>query len=356
MSTTNRLADAISGDAGTPLFVPDLTLWFEWHQRAGTLPGRWADYGLREISLDLGVPVWHVHRPWARTWAFPVTEHQTESVRTVEYQTSRGVLTARWIVGPDGDWWQSEYPVKTEADLGPLDEISAGLSYQLASTKIEEQIENVGENGALAIELPMRPYSFLLHSFLGWTDGLMLAMMNEERITEHCGVIETAQHELEVRLATLPGRVLLSPDNLDASFLSPSVFEREMSDSYTRLAALARDHGKATTVHIGGMIRPLLGALSDTGVHCLEGICGPPQSDASLSEARSQTNDRTVLWGGIPQDALLDGYDRAQFEALVGETRKEAEAAGNCIVGIADRVPVEAEVERIEWIAEYFGS
>ena len=356
VNNAERLTAAIFGDDGATLFVPDLTQWFEWHRKAGTLPDRWSALGLPEISVDIGVPAWQVHRPWVRRWGFPVTEQQTDSVRTVEYRTARGVLTARWIVGPDGDWWQSEYPVKTEEDLVSLGEIAAGLTFELASAGMSGQIVEVGDKGVAAIELPMRPYSYLLHNFLGWTEGLMLAMMNEERITELCGIIEAKQRELESQLASLPGQVLLSPDNLDASFLTPPVFEREMADSYGRLASLARDNGKATTVHIGGMVRPLLGLLADSGVHCLEGICGAPQSDASLLDARSQTHGRTVLWGGIPQDAVLEKHARARFEALVDETRKEAEATGQCIVGIADRVPVEADMERIEWIAEQFRS
>jgi hypothetical protein len=32
----------------------------------------------------------------------------------------------------------------------------------------------VGEEGILAIEIPRRPYSDLLHEFLGWSEGLFL--------------------------------------------------------------------------------------------------------------------------------------------------------------------------------------
>ena len=40
-------------------------------------------------------------------------------------------------------------------------------------------------------------------------------------------------------------------------------------------------------------------------VDCVQGICGPPQGDSTLAEARGLCNSALGLWGGIAQDFLL---------------------------------------------------
>ena len=66
----------------------------------------------------MGVPIWLPAQPWRReTPGVEVTTVQDDQERVITAKTSKGTLVARWVVGPDGDWWQSEYPVKTAEDL-----------------------------------------------------------------------------------------------------------------------------------------------------------------------------------------------------------------------------------------------
>ena len=46
---------------------------------------------------------------------------EQDGQRVVRSQTPAGELVARWTLGPDGDWWQMEYPVKGVADRVPVD-------------------------------------------------------------------------------------------------------------------------------------------------------------------------------------------------------------------------------------------
>jgi uroporphyrinogen-III decarboxylase len=87
-------------------------------------------------------------------------------------------------------------------------------------------------------------------------------------------------------------------------------------------------------------------------VDAIQGICGPPQSDASLSEARRIVGPEVALWGGIPQDAVLDTYRSAQFEAAVAQALEESAGDKRIILGVADRVPADADMERLRAIPE----
>jgi hypothetical protein len=149
----------------------------------------------------------------------------------------------------------------------------------------------------------------------------------------------------------LPGAVVFSPDNLDGQFVSPRTFDRHLADSYRRTAEVLHAAGKQLMVHVGGPIRYLLASLAAAGVDGIEGIAGPPQSNATLAEAREVGGPGLTLWGGIPQDFLLNTYDPTAFEASVRQAAHEAQGDGRMILGVADRVPVNAELDRLKSIA-----
>jgi hypothetical protein len=141
--------------------------------------------------------------------------------------------------------------------------------------------------------------------------------------------------------------LVFSPDNLDGQFISPRFFDQHLAPSYSRSTGMLHDHGKGLLVHVGGPIRSLLAPLAQSGVDGLEGICGPPQSDATLLEARELVGDDLVLWGGLPQGYLQEAYDIGTFEAAVGNVVRQAVEDERLIVGVADRVPVDADIERL---------
>ena len=209
--------------------------------------------------------------------------------------------------------------------------------------------EDVGEDGVIALELPMRPYSEILHAFLGWSEGLMLfAGDGRPALLEMLAVLEDKVQALVDQVAALSGDLLLAPDNLDGQYISPRVFREHFAGSYRRTVEAAHRYGKPLVVHVGGPIRRILPLLAEAGVDGVEGIAGPPQSDATLAEARQLAGPGITLWGGIPQDLLQDIHAQEAFEAGVAEALRQAAGDSRMILGVADRVPVDAEFARLQ--------
>jgi hypothetical protein len=323
-----------------PLFVPDLTVWYERHQ---------PQEPLSEVARALGAPIWLPTQLWEiETPGVQVLTDEEGDEQTVHYRTSTETLVARWTRGPDGDWWQTEYPVKAENHLDAALEIVESRRYVLAPSGLSDLRTEVGDSGIVALELPKRPYSELLHGFLGWSEGLLL--LGEPAVEEMLTLLESKLQGLVELIADLPGEIVLSPDNLDAQFISPGAFERHLAGSYRRTSEVLHAHDKRLVVHVGGPIRRLLDPLAVTGVDAIQGICGPPQSDASLCEARRIVGPAVTLWGGIPQDAVLDTHTPAQFESAVAQAVAESAGDERIILGVADRVPADAEMERLQTI------
>ena len=114
MTEAEKILARFSDDAGhRPLYVPDLTLWYDYHHARRTLPDHWQHTTLPQIARELGVPIWAVAQP-VREYAptVEITTIERDGERVIRSESHSGVITARWMVGPDGAMWQTEYPVK----------------------------------------------------------------------------------------------------------------------------------------------------------------------------------------------------------------------------------------------------
>ena len=340
------------GDGG--VYVPDLTLWYNWHERRGTLPERWRESTLADIARDMGVPVFDIARPWRMaTNGVEESREEGDSERVVQYETSRGTLTARWTLGPDGDWWQMEHYIKTADDLPPARELAGARTYTVAPEDLVLAQREVGEDGVVAVELPGHPYTDVLYDFLGTSEGPILLAECPDEIGELMDLLASSQQDLLAELVQLPATSsFLAPDNLDGMFISPPAFEQWLSAGYARTAEVLHAHAKRLIVHTGGPISRLLPLLAAAGVDAVEGVCGPPQSDATLAQAREHAGASLVVWGGIAQDFLLEATEPDEFEAAVAAAAKEAHGDVAEIIGVADRVPADADLARLEAIPE----
>jgi hypothetical protein len=333
-----------------PFFMPDLGLWFEWHSKRGTLPEAYRESSLADIASALNCPAWRVHTPWQLEYdGIEVTREKSETQRGYKYHTKSRVLSETWSLGPDRDWWQTEYPVKDEDDLNAAEEIVRAMQYRRPSRPSEFD----ANPGIIdVIQLPKTPYSDMLHTMLGWSDGLMLMMAEEDRLTELLGVMEEKRNELIQNLAAdFPYSIFLAPDNLDGQFISPAVFKNHLESSYQKTCEQLHQSGGYLWVHIGGISRHLLPLLAGSGIDGLAGISGPPQSDASLPEARRATGPDITLWGGIPQDYVMPMVDMSLLIDSIEAAKAFAAIDPRTIIGIADHVPVEAEFSRLKEIS-----
>lgn len=348
------LARFTGGGGTTPLFLPDLTLWYKWHLERGTLPKGWHDFTLPQAARHLSTPVWAVARPWqVATPGIAAATEESVVERVIRHETPNGMLTTRFTRGPDGDWWLTEYPVKSMDDLNAARALIEARSYSIDTSALAALHEDVGEGGVIAFELPMRPYAEILHAFVGWSEGLMLfAGDGRPVLLEMLAILEEKVQGLAAQVAALPGDVLLSPDNLDGQYISPRVFRDHFAAGYRRTAESAHSYSKPLLVHVGGPIRRILPLLAEAGVDGVEGIAGPPQSDVALAEARQLAGPGITLWGGIPQDLLQDIHPQDAFEAAVAEALQQAAGDARMILGVADRVPVDAEFSRLRGLPD----
>jgi hypothetical protein len=149
-------------------------------------------------------------------------------------------------------------------------------------------------------------------------------------------------------MAGLSGAALaLAPDNLDGQYISPRTFREHLSASYRHTSEILHGARQRLVVHAGGPVSRLLPLLAECGVDVVAGVSGPPQGDSPLDAARAAAGPNLILWGGIPQDLLLDAHSAEEFESALQAAVALARADGRVLLGIADAVPVEANLARL---------
>ena len=313
-----------------------------------TLPDGWQHTTLPQIARELGVPIWAV--------AQPVREHaSTVEITTTEQDGERVIRSESQCRGDHGplDHRAGRRHVADRVSgqdarltLDVVLELAEARRYSFDPT-LAELTTDVGDDGVVALEIPRRPVSDLLHEYLGWAEGLMLFLEERDKIEAIIDVLEEKLQAFVDSLAMEESPIVYSPDNLDGQFISPRMFQDHLAGSYRRTAETLHRQGKLLVVHIGGPVRRLLSPLADAGVDGLEGIAGPPQSDAGLAEARNLVGADCLLWGGISQDHLIETRDRADLDHAVAEAVQASAGDPRMIIGVADRVPVDADLDRL---------
>ena len=98
-----------------PILMPDLNTWYQWHKKRGTLPEAIQTSSLTEIADTLNCPAWLVKQPWKVEFqGVTVSATETENEKIILYETPYRNLAEKWIIGPDGDWWQEVKTVRKE--------------------------------------------------------------------------------------------------------------------------------------------------------------------------------------------------------------------------------------------------
>ena len=333
-----------------PLFMPDLNTWYQWRKKRGTLPEGMQKSSLTEIADALNCPAWLVQKPWEVEYqGVAVSVTKTNNGKIIFYETPHGTLREKWVIGPDGDWWQEEYPLKTIDDFD-----AAAFLVEAKTYVVNTDATSEGHSGeVVALQLPMTPYSEMLHTMLGWGNGLLLMMgLGRSRLGKMLEVLEKKRLGLVEKLASYSGLYYLVPDNLDGQYISPATFKSYFETSYQSTVKILHNNNKKIIVHLGGIGKHLLPLISSTGIDAILGISGPPQSNATLSEARVIVRENMVLWGGIPQSLFMNTHDEEELEQSVQETLLQATKDTRVVIGVADHVPVDTDFSRLQRVAQ----
>ena len=147
--------------------------------------------------------------------------------------------------------------------------------------------------------------------------------------------------------------------NYDQDLTWPPFFKAEIAPWLKKVSDRLHAAGKQLLTHTDGENQALFPLYRACGFDVAESVCPHPMTKCTLAEIRAAFGPDVTVWGGIPSVALLDdAMDDATFEAYLDELFDSLGAGDHLILGVADNVPPDANLDRLERIkarVEAFG-
>ena len=362
MNNRERLLAILSGKPPDRIpWIPRLLIWYTAHKRAGTLPGRYGGWSLREIErdLELGTP--------ARDGQIFRTELRDVEVRqrwlspselVTEYVTPVGMVST-FFRGSDlsretglGDF-QAEFMLKGRQDYAVVEYIVEHTGYIPAYEDYAAYEQEVGEDGYPMVQCGDCPFHHWMRALVGYNNAYYHLSDYPDEVERLLAVMEQRDREIVWKLmADSPAGLILHGVHLSSQMTPPRIFDRYILPYYEDLSALLRSRGKVLALHADNDTRQILGRIERAGFGMAECFATYPLVPTTLAEARAAWGDRVIIWGGIPSTILEEPYSDGQFERYMDDLFQTIAPGDAFILGVSDNVMPGARIERLRRITQ----
>ncbi len=358
MTPRQRLLTVVRhGMADRLPWAPKFNTWFEAHKMRGEVPAllegceHWYD-AARRIGVDIFDkcgPVYHSRTPSVR-----VVKEESGDRTVTRYITPMGEL--RTVHERTDDYartiFETEHLVKSPEDLRIYRYILDDTVYEPCYDDFVAAEQRIGDDGMTMSGLPDSPLHRVFVGLMGYERGSYAFMDAPEEMDALCQrILEKNEEAYEIAFAS-PAEVLLTGENTNSDFESPTLFRRYAFPTLRRASELAHAHGKYHWVHACGKLKVLLPQFLAANIDGIESLTPPPYADTPLWEARAAWQARITIDGGISPHILVDELQPGELDEYVRDLFARMAPGANFVLSVSDDTPTNARLERIVRVGE----
>lgn len=386
MTERERMLAAIAGRPADRIpFAPRMDLWYIAHRARGTVPARFAGCNTVEMAQILGVACHAVgadftlsggrdvalrglgidnHRDYpyrVELQGLPMqSDDDGEHLRT-RIRTSLGeVFTHLQCTGQmarDGISlpFVNAYAITSPGDFDAVAEVFEHLRVIPTPESYAQFSARVGDRGIAVARGPIAasPMHLILHELVAMDRFFYLYHDVRDALHRLCERMTPFFESLLEALATCDAEVVFWGANYDQDLTWPPFFQAEIAPWLRRVADRLHASGKYLLTHCDGENEALLPLYPACRFDVAESVCPSPMTRCSLAQLRAALSPGAAVFGGIPSVCLLPGsMDEARFEAYLDQVFADLGQGDGLIFGVADNVPPDADLSRIQRIAE----
>lgn len=369
-------------------FVPRLNNWFWANQKSGTLPDRFKNASLIEITDELGFG-FHTLTPDFQDYRVPdgdvnvgiglydtkltpyyVTLHNVGVTLTreangrshVTYDTPYGKLSTRFVYDQRMVDSGISISVVTEPVLKSHEDFPA-MMYIYENAEVTPNYENlayyrdhvIGDRG-LTMGLSSvygSPLHLMLKELMSLETFYVEMIEYEDEMMEFHSRVLPFMDKLLDCAANAPCDMVLAGSNYDCYVTAPAFYRDHIMPTLQKRGKLLEEKGKYMVCHPDGENRGLLELLSQSGFHIADSICPAPMTSYSLAQIREAFGDKLTIWGGIPSICTLENsMSQRDFEKFVDDTLSSLGRGDHLIFSVADTLPPAADFDRVLYLAK----
>jgi len=382
MDHKTLMLSAIKGEPTDRIpFVPRLDIWYNANKINQTLPARYKNASLTDISDDLGLG-FHAVIPAFRDYedengdadlGLGIYRFKTVPYNAVLHNVKRQVLRGGGLVSvryttPYGDISTKvlydetmrksgstlahvmEYAIKSVDDLRALAYIFENIEVIPKYEYYLQFRENIGQRG-LAIcfnSLCASPMHYIMKELISVEDFFYMNFDYPGELDQLAESISRYYDKTFAIAANCPSEVVLSGANYDSAIVTPPIFEKYVVDSLNTQAQTLHAKGKFLLTHTDGENKGLTALYKKSGFDIADSICPSPMTNLTLKDIREEFNGKITIWGGIPSVSVLEEtMSDYEFDQYLYTTMESIGNGGHIIFSIADTTPPAAKWERI---------
>lgn len=387
MTHKERMLAVVKGEPVDRVpWVPRLDLWYNAHRRAGSLPAKYKNTSLKQITEDLDfayhavipnfkdlrAPEDEVHRALGvyNLWTMPyrtvfedvrITTQYEGDATTVSYDTPVGSVTTR-VLYDEGMRRAgitithiSEHAIKQPTDYRVIGYLFDHARVEPNYGGYDEFTAHVGDQGlAVAfVSLAGSPMHLLERELMRMETFFTEMYDHPDELSECASSIGRYFERIFRVVAGSNAEVVLFGANFDATVTYPPLFRDHIRPWLQRFADVLHERGKFLLTHTDGENRGLLDLYLESGVDIADSICPKPMTRLSFREVQERFQNRITIMGGIPSVCLLpETVPDGEFEGYIERFLSELYATDRLILGISDTTPPAAPLSRLITIGD----
>jgi hypothetical protein len=341
------------------VWTADISYWIAGRQAVGQAKSAWdTEEGYLKLCRELGIlPYYWYANFWLgepefekvdllsgsqghtqfHLWKTPVGELRQESVFLTE-SCSEAI---------------TKHPVETIDDLKVLLYILAHR--RLKPTNLDTYHQRMAlwarYDGLPAIALPRSPLPAFFYEWAGLQNAVYLMLDYPELVNEALHQMERQESPVLDAVCQVAVPLVHFADNLSSENLS-GLFDDHMRERYRRRLDRLHAAGIRCAVHLDGTVKGLLPKLAGVGMDAVEALTPRPVGDVDVAEMRSvAADDKVILWGGVPGAMFAPPFTWTDMKMHV-EKLIEVWQGTPFVVGVADQVPPNGDIEMVKKISE----
>ena len=367
-------------------FVPRLDLWYRANKAAGTLPCKYANASLRDISdnlgagyhcllpdftgfdneggdVDIGLGVYHLASNCYETVFHNVkrdVERTGGGILRVTYSTPHGDVSTMSVFDENMKksgatlWVVKEHLIKTEADYEAAVFLFENAEIIPRYDRLEKLREYLGDRAETVAYAHTHAGAMhlLVKDLMGFEDFCIAFAEDEDKLSQLGEKIEPYMDRLFDVVSRAPSRLIFSGGNFDSTITFPPFFRKHILPQITKRADKAHVLGKFLICHTDGENYGLMDYLLESGMDVADSVCPAPMTKLSFIDYYECMRDKITIWGGIPSNAMLrETMPDNEFYAYIEKMFANLGSGKRLIISVADTLPPAARFDRLEYIA-----
>ncbi len=332
-------------------FGARIDTWYNFHSAHGTLPDKYKGWSQTDIMADQGAG--------AQKRFFSICKERFRDMEVViqkdgdwetrEYITPAGTASIKllWSTN-EGPWlaYEHEKLFKSAKDYPVVKYILEHTEPYFNDDYTQERAD-MGERGIVMTGTGLWcPPQRIMREIMGYELFYQEMMDNEDRVAELIDVMA----ELELKKLKIAIDSPLELINLCANWsddIHTPVFQRFFTPYFKKANEMIHAAGKLSMVHTDGEMRRLLRFFPETENDVGEAVTPKPQTSLSMTEFKKGYGEKVAIWGGISSIMFEPNYSNQEFDEHVISLIKEMAPGKGFIVGMADNLPFDGDINRV---------